>query len=90
MIFHVAGGIVTRDEAHTFAAHWITAWNTHDLDGILAHYDDSVELTSPLAAKLLSIPDGKVSGKSTCRPISSADCKLTRTFIFSWKMCSGV
>lgn len=55
---------MTRDEAHTFAARWITAWNSHDLDGILAHYNDSVELTSPVAAKLLGTPDGKVSGKS--------------------------
>jgi len=48
------GGIaVTKDEAWKFANDWAAAWNAHDLDTILSHYDDAVELTSPVAAKLL-------------------------------------
>jgi len=58
------GGIaVTKDEAWKFANDWAAAWNAHDLDTILSHYDDAVELTSPVAAKLLSLPDGKVIGR---------------------------
>jgi predicted ester cyclase len=34
---------------------------------ILTHYDDVVELTSPVAAQLLGTPDGKVSGKANLR-----------------------
>jgi len=58
------GGIaVTKDEAWKFANDWAAAWNAHDLDTILSHYDDAVELTSPVAAKLLSLRDGKVIGR---------------------------
>ena len=54
---------MTRDEAWKLANHWVAAWNAHDLDLIMTHYDDAVELTSPVAAKLLGTPDGKVVGK---------------------------
>jgi hypothetical protein len=55
---------MTKDEAWTLANHWIAAWNNHDLDAIMAHYDDAVELTSPVAAQLLGTPDGKIVGKA--------------------------
>jgi predicted ester cyclase len=58
---------VTRDEASKLAEHWVAAWNAHDLELILTHYDDVVELTSPVAAQLLGTPDGKVSGKANLR-----------------------
>jgi hypothetical protein len=58
---------VTRDEALKLANHWVAAWNAHDLDLIMAHYDDAVELTSPVAAQLLGTPDGKVIGKVSLR-----------------------
>ena len=58
---------MTRDEASKFAEHWVAAWNAHDLELILTHYDDVAELTSPVAAQLLGTPDGKVSGKANLR-----------------------
>ena len=58
---------MTRDEATTLANHWIAAWNAHDLDLILSHYEDAIELTSPAAAQLLGTPDGKVVGKANLR-----------------------
>jgi hypothetical protein len=39
----------------------------HDLDRIMTHYDDAVELTSPVAAQLLGTPEGKVVGKANLR-----------------------
>ncbi len=54
---------MTAEETWDFANQWISAWNAHDLDAILSHYDDAAELTSPVAARLLSLKDGKVSGK---------------------------
>lgn len=33
----------------------------------MSHYDEQVELTSPAAAQLLGIPDGKVTGKASLR-----------------------
>jgi predicted ester cyclase len=58
---------VTRDKAWALANHWIAAWNAHDLDLIVTHYEDAIELTSPVAAQLLSAPDGKVVGKVNLR-----------------------
>ena len=58
---------MTKDDASKFANHWIAAWNSHDIEAIMSHYDDAVELTSPVAAQLLGIPDGKVVGISDLR-----------------------
>jgi predicted ester cyclase len=58
---------VTRDEAWNLANHWVAAWNAHDLDSIMTHYEDAVELTSPVAAQLLGAPGGKVAGKEKLR-----------------------
>ena len=58
---------MTRDEAWDLANHWVRSWNGHDLDAIMAHYEDDVELTSPAAAQLLGTSDGKVVGKENLR-----------------------
>ncbi len=58
---------MTKDEAWNLANHWVAAWNSHDLEAILAHYDEAVELTSPVAARLLGVPDGKVIGRVNLR-----------------------
>jgi hypothetical protein len=61
------GTAVTREEAWNLANHWVAAWNAHDLDSIMTHYEDAIELTSPVAAQLLGTPDGKVVGKANLR-----------------------
>jgi predicted ester cyclase len=58
---------VTKDEAWELANHWVAAWNSHDLDSIMTHYEDAIELTSPVAARLLGTSDGKVVGKANLR-----------------------
>jgi hypothetical protein len=58
---------MTRDEAWKLAEHWIAAWNAHDLDLIMTHYEDAIELTSPVAAQLLGTPAGKVIGKANLK-----------------------
>ena len=57
----------TESEARKFAPEWIAAWNSHDLEAILSHYDENVLLTSPVAAKLLNDPSGTVRGKAALR-----------------------
>ncbi|HEY6180822.1 MAG TPA: nuclear transport factor 2 family protein [Terriglobales bacterium] len=59
--------MLTKDEAHKFAHHWIQAWNSHDLDAIMSHYSEDVALVSPVAAKLLGDPAGAVKGKAALR-----------------------
>jgi ketosteroid isomerase-like protein len=55
--------MLTQQQAQDFAQDWIQTWNSHDLDRILAHYDENVVLISPIAAKLLNDPQGTVNGK---------------------------
>ena len=31
--------MLTKDEAYQFAEHWVAAWNAHDLDRIMSHYE---------------------------------------------------
>jgi predicted ester cyclase len=50
-----------------FAKEWIEAWNSHDLDRVLSHYDDAVMLTSPRARLVLGVQDGAVRGKAALR-----------------------
>ena len=54
-------------ETQHSARECIAAWNSHDLDSILSHYDANVVLTSPVAAKLLNDPSGTVQGKPALR-----------------------
>ena len=58
---------MTREDAWGLAKDWVGAWNAHDLDLIMTHYDDAIELTSPAAAQLLGTPDGRVVGKINLR-----------------------
>lgn len=53
--------------AREFAQEWIEAWNSHDLERILAHYDDDVRLVSPVALNLLKNGNGVVQGKAALR-----------------------
>jgi len=51
---------VTKAQAQALAQEWIEAFNNHDLERILSHYADSVELKSLLVTKLLGDPAGTV------------------------------
>jgi ketosteroid isomerase-like protein len=50
-----------------FATEWVQAWNSHDLERVLSHYDDTVTLISPRAQLVLGIADGAVRGKAALR-----------------------
>jgi hypothetical protein len=51
--------------AQQFAEEWIAAWNSHDLERILAHYTDDFEIPSPLIVERMNEPSGTLKGK-TC------------------------
>lgn len=50
-----------------FAADWIDAWNRHDLERILSHYDESFEFSSPVLAKLIPSSGGRLTGVVAAR-----------------------
>jgi ketosteroid isomerase-like protein len=53
--------------ARELAEAWIGAWNSHDVDAILAHYADDVEYVSPLAANFTPDASGIIRGKDALR-----------------------
>ena len=59
--------MIDRDDAWKFANEWLNAWNKHDVDLIMEHYDDSIEFCSPIVQKVLGKPDGVVQGIQNLR-----------------------
>lgn len=59
--------MITENQARAFAEHWVEAWNSHDLDAIVSHYEDDVVLVSPIAAKILNDRSGTAIGKAQLR-----------------------
>lgn len=55
---------MNKEQAEKFAEEWIDAWNSHDIDKILAHYDDEFEMSSPAIIKLTGGPSGTLRGKT--------------------------
>ena len=50
-------------KAQQFAEIWIEAWNSHDLDIILSHYSEDIEITTPMIKLTLGEGDGSLKGK---------------------------
>ena len=48
--------MITKEIAKKFASEWEHAWNSHDIDKIMDHYDNDIVLVSPIAGKLLGDP----------------------------------
>lgn len=46
---------------------WIDAWNRRDLDAILTHYAEDVEVCSPKVVERLGTPSGLLRGKNRLR-----------------------
>lgn len=53
--------------AEHFANEWIAAWNSHDLNRILTHYEDDFEMSSPVIPVVVGEPSGKLRGKAAVR-----------------------
>jgi hypothetical protein len=59
--------MMIQEEALRFAKAWVGAWNAHDLERILAHYSDDIEMTSPFIITLTGEPTGTLKGKEQVR-----------------------
>lgn len=56
--------MIDKSFAEQFAADWIDSWNSHDLDRILAHYEDDFEMSSPYIPQIANEPSGTLRGKA--------------------------
>ena len=57
--------MIDQSFAEHFAADWIAAWNSRDLDRVLAHYAADFEFSSPFIAKVVGEPSCILRGKQT-------------------------
>lgn len=55
------------DDPMKFARDWIDAWNRRDVEGVLLHYADEVEFTSPTALRVVPDSGGVVHGRTALR-----------------------
>jgi hypothetical protein len=55
--------MIDRPWAERFAEAWIAAWNSYDLNAILAHYTNDIVFHSPRIAVVMGEPVNSVSGK---------------------------
>ena len=58
---------IDSEFAASFARHWIGSWNSHDMDAILSHYSEDIEMYSPLVVERMKKSEGKLSGKVKLR-----------------------
>lgn len=72
----------------TFATEWIESWNSHDLDRILSHYDDDVEVTSPMIKVALGINTGTLRGKVAVREYWYAALRKLLDLHFEFVECT--
>ena len=58
---------MTFESARQMAERWCEAWNHRDLDAVMTHYADDVELSSPTVVTRWGIADGWLRGKDRLR-----------------------
>jgi len=58
---------VNDRQAQQFGDTWLAAWNSHDLEGVLAHFSDQVTFSSPVASRIVDGSDGVIRGKEALR-----------------------
>ncbi len=59
--------MITKEFAEDFAAEWIAAWNSHDVDWVLAHYTADFTINSPTALAIVPESGGFIAGKENVR-----------------------
>jgi ketosteroid isomerase-like protein len=59
--------MTTEVDVAELARAWIAAWNAHDLERVLEHYADDIELSSPVAAERIPGSGGYIHGKAELR-----------------------
>lgn len=58
---------LTPDQSQAFADRWYAAWNAHDLDAMMACYDDAIEHSSPFIKRYNNTDDTSLKGKPAVR-----------------------
>ncbi len=67
VVFQHEDAALAEVDQQAFAAEWVDAWNSKDLERVLAHYAEGVVLTSALAARIVPESNGTIRGKAALR-----------------------
>ncbi len=59
--------MISDKMAERISHDWITAWNGCNMDALLSHYSDDIELTSPMVVRDMRKPIGSIKGKDNVR-----------------------
>ena len=59
--------ILSDQQLREAGRQWVEAWNRRDLEAVLEHYAEDVEICSPRAVELVGRADGRVVGKDKLR-----------------------
>jgi mannose-6-phosphate isomerase-like protein (cupin superfamily) len=88
-----AATIQPPPEPVDFALHaqeWLAAWNTHDLERVLAHYAEDVEFRSPFVPKLTGKSDDILRGRPALRDYFARGLAVNPTLRFEFlRLYSG-
>lgn len=57
--------MIDKKFAEYFAKDWIDSWNSHDLEGILSHYSDQFEMSSPAIVQVARESSGMLRGRES-------------------------
>ena len=68
-----------------FAEDWIAAWNSHDLERIMAHYTPDVVYESPVITEWYGEASGKVEGIGALRAYWQGGLKMQPDLHFDLK-----
>lgn len=55
--------MITKEIAQQFAANWIAAWNSHDMEEILRHYSEDLEITTPMIRLATGVDSDSLKGR---------------------------
>jgi hypothetical protein len=69
--------------ARIHADRWLAAWNSHDLDAIMACYADDVDFSASTVVTRWERPDGRLHGKDELRRHFSRGLELAPDLVFT-------
>jgi hypothetical protein len=59
--------MLTLNKANEFGAQWVDAWNSHNLDEIMAHYSADIIFSPPFVRKIEADESGTLRGREALR-----------------------
>jgi ketosteroid isomerase-like protein len=59
--------MISKNKLTELVRDWLSAWNSRDIERLMNHYHENVELSSPTIVKRWNIATGKLSGKDALR-----------------------